>query len=63
MVRPDYAGGGFVNLIASLVAACGGAPRHDPLAALLASLSLVLVLQARERSAGALLGKIGRAHV
>ena len=34
MVRPDYAGGGFVNLIASIVAACGGAPRHAPLAAL-----------------------------
>ena len=31
MVRPDYAGGGFVNLIASLVEACGGAPRHAPL--------------------------------
>ncbi len=34
MVRPDYAGGGFVNLIASIIAACGGAPRHAPLAAL-----------------------------
>ena len=34
MVKPDYAGGGFVNLIASLVEACGGAPRHAPLAAL-----------------------------
>lgn len=34
MVRPDYAGGGFVNLIASFVAACGGAPRHAPLDAL-----------------------------
>jgi hypothetical protein len=34
MVRPDYAGGGFVNLIASIVEACGGAPRHAPLAAL-----------------------------
>jgi Type I phosphodiesterase / nucleotide pyrophosphatase len=34
MVRPDYAGGGLVNLIASLVEACGGAPRHAPLAAL-----------------------------
>ena len=31
---PDYAGNGFVNLIASLVDACGGAPRHAPLAAL-----------------------------
>jgi hypothetical protein len=31
---PDYAGAGFVNLIASLVEACGGAPRHAPLAAL-----------------------------
>lgn len=31
---PDYAGNGFVNLIASLVEACGGAPRHAPLAAL-----------------------------
>ncbi|MDH5577939.1 MAG: alkaline phosphatase family protein [Betaproteobacteria bacterium] len=34
MVRPDYAGGGLVNLIASIVGACGGAPRHAPLAAL-----------------------------
>jgi len=34
MVRPDYSGGGFVNLIASLVEACGGAPRHPPLAGL-----------------------------
>jgi hypothetical protein len=31
---PDYAGNGFVNLIASLVEACGGAPRHPPLVAL-----------------------------
>jgi len=36
-VRPDYAGGGFANLVASLVAACGGAPRHAPLGALSAS--------------------------
>jgi hypothetical protein len=34
MLRPDYAGGGLPNLIASIVAACGGAPRHAPLAAL-----------------------------
>lgn len=34
MVRPDYAGGGFANLIASVVEACGGVPRHAPLAAL-----------------------------
>jgi len=34
MLRPDYAGGGFANLIASIVEACGGAPRHAPLAAL-----------------------------
>jgi len=32
--HPDYSGGGFVNLIASLVEARGGAPRHAPLAAL-----------------------------
>jgi len=31
MVRPDYAGGGFVNLIASIAAACGGTTRHSPL--------------------------------
>ncbi|MCC7047677.1 MAG: alkaline phosphatase family protein [Alphaproteobacteria bacterium] len=31
---PDYGGNGFVNLIASLVEAGGGAPRHAPLAAL-----------------------------
>lgn len=34
MVRPDYAGRGFTNLVASIVEACGGAPRHAPLAAL-----------------------------
>ena len=34
MVRPDYAGGGFVNLIATLAAARGGAPRHPTLHAL-----------------------------
>ncbi len=31
---PDYSGGGFANLIASLVEARGGAPRHAPLEAL-----------------------------
>jgi hypothetical protein len=34
MVRPDYAGNGFVNLVASLVEACGGAPRHPSLTSL-----------------------------
>ena len=34
MVRPDYAGGGFLNLIASLVAGSGGEPRHATLAQL-----------------------------
>jgi hypothetical protein len=34
MSRPDYAGNGFVNLIASLVEACGGAPRHPSLVSL-----------------------------
>ncbi|MGB3934284.1 MAG: alkaline phosphatase family protein [Burkholderiales bacterium] len=34
MVRPDYSGNGFVNLVASLVEARGGAPRHAPLACL-----------------------------
>jgi len=34
MLPFDYSGGGFVNLIASLVAACGGAPRHAGLALL-----------------------------
>ena len=29
--RPDYAGGGFVNLIASIAAGCGGEPRHPEL--------------------------------
>ena len=28
-MRPDYAGGSLVNLMASLVAACGGKPRHS----------------------------------
>ena len=31
---PDYSGGGFTNLIASLAEARGGRPRHAPLAAL-----------------------------
>jgi hypothetical protein len=31
MVRPDYSGGGFVNLIASIIRGCGGAPRHPEL--------------------------------
>jgi hypothetical protein len=31
---PNYSGGGFVNLVASLVEACGGAPRHPPLVCL-----------------------------
>jgi hypothetical protein len=35
--RPDYAGGGFVNLIASLVAGCGGEPRHPELRLLAAA--------------------------
>jgi hypothetical protein len=34
MVRPDYSGNGFVNLIASLVEASGGVPRHPPLVCL-----------------------------
>ena len=34
---PDYAGGSLVNLVASVVAACGGKPRHPLLAALSAA--------------------------
>lgn len=34
MALPDYCGGGFVNLIASLAAAGGAAPRHPTLALL-----------------------------
>ena len=34
MLRPDYAGGGFANLIASIIEGCGGAPRHAPLSCL-----------------------------
>jgi len=34
MRQPDYAGGGLANLIATLVEACGGTPRHAPLAVL-----------------------------
>ena len=30
-MRPDYSGGGLVNLIASIVEACGGKPLHSPL--------------------------------
>ncbi|MSQ63580.1 MAG: PglZ domain-containing protein [Betaproteobacteria bacterium] len=31
---PSYAGNGFVNLVASIVEACGGAPRHPSLSSL-----------------------------
>ena len=31
MVFPDYSGGSLLNLIASLVEARGGSPRHDTL--------------------------------
>ena len=34
-VRPDYAGGGFANLMASIIEASSGAPRHAPLTSLL----------------------------
>jgi len=70
MRRPDYAGGGFANLIASIVEACGGAPRHAPLSALpaaeLAQASNVLLLiidglgdnyLRREGTGGALLSR------
>jgi len=69
MVRPDYAGGGFVNLIASIAAACGGTPRHPPLrdlppGALAGARNLVLLIVdglgdaylRREGCGGALLG-------
>jgi hypothetical protein len=36
-MKPDYAGGSLVNLVASLVEGCGGRPRHAPLRALPAS--------------------------
>ncbi len=70
MLRPDYAGGGFANLIASIVEACGGAPRHAPLASLppadLAAASNLLLLIVdglgdnyvrREGAGGALLAR------
>jgi len=34
VARPDYSGNGFVNLVASLVEAAGGPPRHPPLGSL-----------------------------
>jgi hypothetical protein len=34
VIRPDYQGNGFVNLVASLVEANGGAPRHPSLVSL-----------------------------
>lgn len=34
MFQPDYSGGGFLNLIASIAEACGAPPRHTVLAAL-----------------------------
>ena len=70
MVRPDYAGGGFANLIASIVEACGGVPRHAGLTALpareLASARNILLLLvdglgdpylAREGAGGALFAR------
>ncbi len=49
MVRPDYNGGGLVNLVASLTEACGGSPRHPllnllPGAALRGARAIVLVI-------------------
>ncbi len=49
MVRPDYSGNGFVNLVASLVEANGGAPRHAllqslPVAELRAARNVVFVI-------------------
>jgi hypothetical protein len=35
-IRPDYAGGSLVNLVASIVSACGGKALHAPLANLAA---------------------------
>jgi hypothetical protein len=70
MMRPDYAGGGFANLIASIVEAGGGAPRHAPLASLparelAAARNLVLLIidglgdryLERQGAAGALLSR------
>ena len=37
MIRPDYAGGGIVNLMASLEAGLGGEPLHPPAPALAAA--------------------------
>src|SRR5260221_7094811 len=34
MVRPNYSGNGFVNLVASLVESRGGPPHHPPLQSL-----------------------------
>ena len=42
-MKPDYTGGGLVNLMASIVAGRGGAPRH----ALLSSLSVKQIAAAR----------------
>ncbi len=49
MVRPDYLGKGFVNLVASFVAAGGGVPRHPcltslPVAELQAAKNIVFVI-------------------
>src|SRR5262245_8647221 len=33
-MKPDYTGGGLVNLLGSIVAGCGGRARHSPLTAL-----------------------------
>jgi len=70
MLRPDYAGGGFANLIATIVEACGGTPRLAPLTALptgeLKAASNILLLMVdglgdnylrREGAGGALLAR------
>lgn len=41
---PDYAGGSLVNLMASIVAACGGKPHHAPLGAVAFERATNLVL-------------------
>jgi hypothetical protein len=70
MLRPDYAGGGLANLIASIIEASGGTPRHPPLARLMpgelrAARNIVLLLidglgdnyLRREGAGGALLAR------
>src|SRR5260221_7910175 len=51
-MRPDYAGGSLLNLMASIVDACGGRPLHAPLRNFQAGKAENLVLLIIDRAGG-----------